>query len=411
MCYTLLMIESTATRIKTNIQYLNESQLRKYLASEAISLGRGGIKEVSAISGVHRNTISAGIRELKALSPAVPDHDAHGARIRAVGGGRKPITVSQPGIDEALERIIDPDTYGNPMCPLRYTTKSLRNLANELQAQGFQIKYNKVADLLRILGYSLQQNQKMKQVGKTSPDRDAQFRHINATAMQYLGEGEPVISIDCKKKENVGSFKNIGSEYAPKGNPVKVLDHDFPIPEKGKASPYGVYDVNNNEGYVNVGISSDTAVFAANSIRSWWHYMGASRFPNAGRLYITADGGGSNGSRCRLWKVQLQALADEFLMPIEVSHFPPGTSKWNKIEHRMFSQISKNWRAKPLDTLEIIVNLIASTTTESGLHIECGLDFAEYKTGIKVTDEELSEINIIRNEFCGEWNYTIYPHY
>ncbi|MDE6219405.1 MAG: ISAzo13 family transposase [Lachnospiraceae bacterium] len=405
------MIESTATRIKTNIQYLNESQLRKYLASEAISLGRGGIKEVSTISGVHRNTISAGIRELKALSHAVPDHDAHGARIRAAGGGRKPITVSQPGIDEALERIIEPDTYGNPMCPLRYTTKSLRNLANELQAQGFQIKYNKVADLLRILGYSLQQNQKMKQIGKTSPDRDAQFRHINTTAMQYLEEGEPVISIDCKKKENVGSFKNNGSEYAPKRNPVEVLDHDFPIPGKGKASPYGVYDINNNEGYVNVGISSDTAVFAANSIRSWWYYMGASRFPNAGRLFITADGGGSNGSRCRLWKIQLQALADEFLMPIEVSHFPPGTSKWNKIEHRMFSQISKIWRAKPLDTLEIIVNLIASTTTDSGLHIECGLDFAEYKTGIKVTDEELSEINIIRNEFCGEWNYAIYPHY
>lgn len=405
------MIESTATRIKTNIQYLNESQLRKYLASEAISLGRGGIKEVSAISGVHRNTISAGIRELKALSSAAPCHVANSVRIRAVGGGRKPITVSQPGIDEALERIIEPETYGNPMSPLRYTTKSIRNLANELQAQGFQIKYNKVADLLRSLGYSLQQNQKMKQVGKESPDRDAQFKHINATAMQYLDAGEPVISIDCKKKENIGNFKNKGSEYAPKGTPIEVLDHDFPIPGKGKASPYGVYDINNNEGYVNVGISSDTAIFAANSIRSWWYYMGSARFPSAGRLYITADGGGSNGSRCRLWKIQLQSLADELLMPIEISHFPPGTSKWNKIEHRMFNQISKNWRAQPLESLEIIVNLIASTTTESGLHIECGLDFAEYKTGIKVTDEELSEINIVRNEFCGEWNYTIYPHY
>lgn len=404
------MIESTATRIKTNIQYLNESQLRKYLASEAISLGRGGIKEVSAI-GVHRNTISAGIRELKAPSSAAPCHVANSARIRAVGGGRKPITVSQPGIDEALERIIEPETYGNPMSPLRYTTKSIRNLANELQAQGFQIKYNKMADLLRSLGYSLQQNQKMKQVGKESPDRDAQFKHINATAMQYLDAGEPVISIDCKKKETIGNFKNKGSEYAPKGTPIEVLDHDFPIPGKGKASPYGVYDINNNEGYVNVGISSDTAIFAANSIRSWWYYMGSARFPSAGRLYITADGGGSNGSRCRLWKIQLQSLADELLMPIEISHFPPGTSKWNKIEHRMFNQISKNWRAQPLESLEIIVNLIASTTTESGLHIECGLDFAEYKTGIKVTDEELSEINIVRNEFCGEWNYTIYPHY
>lgn len=411
MCYTLFMTESTAIRIKTNIQYLNESQLRKYLASEAISIGRGGIKEVSAISGVHRNTISAGVRELRAPSDAEPCHEANSTRIRAVGGGRKPITVSQPGIDEALERIIAPETYGNPMSPLRYTTKSIRNLADELQAQGFQIKYNKVADLLRSLGYSLQQNQKVMQVGKESPDRDAQFKHINATAMQYLDAGEPLISVDCKKKENIGSFKNNGSEYAPKGTPVEVLDHDFPIPGKGKAAPYGVYDINNNEGYVNVGISSDTAVFAVNSIRSWWYYMGLARFSNAGRLYITTDGGGSNGSRCRLWKIQLQALADELLMPVEVSHFPPGTSKWNRIEHRMFSQISKNWRARPLESLEIIVNLIASTTTESGLHIECGLDFTEYKTGIKVVDEELAEINIVHNEFCGEWNYTIYPHY
>ncbi len=403
------MKESTIIRIKTNIQYLNESQLRKYLASEAISLGRGGIKEVSAISGVHRNTISAGIREIKAL-PETPCLNESSTRIRAVGGGRKPITISQPGIDEALERIIDPETYGNPMNPLRYTTKSIRNLANELQTQGFQIKYNKVADLLRILGYSLQQNQKMKQVGKESPDRDAQFKHINTTAMQYLDTGEPVISVDCKKKENIGSFKNNGSEYAPKGSPAEVLDHDFPIPGKGKASPYGVYDINHNEGYVNVGISSDTAVFAANSIRSWWHYMGSARFPKAGRLYITADDGGSNGSRNRLWKLQLQGLANELRIPIEVSHFPPGTSKWNKIEHRMFSQISKNWRARPLDSLEIIVNLIASTTTETCLHIECGLDFTEYKTGIKVTDEELPEINIVRNGFCGEWNYTIYPY-
>ncbi len=248
MCYAVFMIESTATRIKTNIQYLNESQLRKYLTSEAISLGRGGIKEVSAISGVHGNTISAGIRELKNPLSANPAHVTNNTKKRAVGGGRKPITVSQPGIDEALERIIAPETYGNPLCPLRYTTKSIRNLANELQAQGFRIKYNKVADLLRSLGYSPQQNQKMKQVGKASPDRDAQFKHINAMAMQYLDGGEPVISIDCKKKENIGNFKNNGSGYTPKGNPTKVLDQDFPIAGKGKAAPYGVYDINNNEG-------------------------------------------------------------------------------------------------------------------------------------------------------------------
>lgn len=405
------MTTATEKRIKTNINYLNESQLRKYLASEAVSLGRGGIKEVSAISGVHRNTISAGIRELQDPLHTVHEKTGSPSRIRAEGGGRKPITTAQPGILEDLDRLVDPESYGNPENPLRWTTKSTRHLAGELQKLGYKIQRDKVGDLLKELGFSLQQNQKMKQVGKESPDRDGQFRHINRTSQEYLGAGEPVISIDCKKKENIGSFKNAGTEYSPSGNPIQVLDHDFPLPEKGKAAPYGVYDVSNNEGYVNVGISSDTAVFAVNSIRNWWYYMGAGKFPDASRLYITADGGGSNGSRCRLWKARLQDLADELLMPIEVSHFPPGTSKWNKIEHRMFSQISKNWRAKPLETLEVIVNLIASTTTNSGLHIECGIDFGTYETGIKVSDEELANINIVQNEFCGTWNYIIYPRY
>lgn len=411
MCYTVVMTTATEKRIKTNINYLNENQLRKYLASEAISLGRGGIKEVSAISGVHRNTISAGIRELQDPLHTVSDKAGSHPRIRVEGGGRKPITIAQPGILDELDRLVDPESYGNPENPLRWTTKSTRHLAAELQKLGYKIQRDKVGDLLKELGFSLQQNQKMKQVGKESPDRDGQFKHINRTSQEYLGAGEPVISIDCKKKENIGSFKNVGAEYSPSGNPVEVLDHDFPLPEKGKASPYGVYDVSNNEGYVNVGISSDTAVFAVNSIRNWWYYMGADKFPVASRLYITADGGGSNGSRCRLWKVRLQDLADELLIPIEVSHFPPGTSKWNKIEHRMFSQISKNWRAKPLETLEVIVNLIASTTTNSGLHIECGIDFGTYETGIKVSEEELANVNIVQNEFCGTWNYTIYPHY
>lgn len=405
------MTTETEKRIKTNIEYLNESQLRKYLASEAISLGRGGIKEVSAISGVHRNTISAGIKELQDPLYTGPEKTHNASRIRVEGGGRKPITVTQPGILEDLDRLVDPESYGNPENPLRWTAKSTRHLADELQKMGYKIQRDKVGSLLKELGFSLQQNQKMKQVGKQSPDRDEQFKHINRTSLEYLNTGEPVVSIDCKKKENIGDFKNPGAEYMPSKSPAEVLDHDFPLPGKGKAVPYGIYDVSNNEGYVNVGISADTAVFAVNSIRDWWHYMGAGRFPNASRLYITADGGGSNGSRCKLWKVKLQELADELRIPIEVSHFPPGTSKWNKIEHRMFSQISKNWRARPLETLEVIVNLIASTTTEKGLYIECGIDFNTYETGIKVSDEELADVNIIRNEFCGAWNYTIYPRH
>ncbi|MDE6055158.1 MAG: ISAzo13 family transposase, partial [Lachnospiraceae bacterium] len=382
------MTTATEKRIKTNINYLNESQLRKYLASEAISLGRGGIKEVSTISGVHRNTISAGIKELQSSLYSSSERADSLTRVRIEGGGRKSITATQPGILEDLDRLVDPESYGNPENPLRWTTKSTRHLADELQKLGYKIQRDKVGDLLKELGFSLQQNKKLKQAGKESPDRDSQFRHINTTSLDYLDAKEPVISIDCKKKENIGSFKNSGAEYAPAGRPIEVLDHAFPLSGKGKAAPYGVYDVLNNEGYVNVGISSDTAVFAVNSIRNWWYYMGTDKFPNARRIYITADGGGSNGSRCKLWKVKLQELADELLLPIEVSHFPPGTSKWNKIEHRMFSQISKNWRARPLETLEIIVNLIASTTNNSGLHIECGIDFNTYETGIKVSDEE-----------------------
>ena len=404
------MDEATCKRIKTNIRYLNESQRRLYLASEAISIGRGGIKEVSEISGVHRNTIAAGIKELQDPDFQVPDHMDLTTRIRKPGGGRKPITEKQPGILDALNRLVDPESYGDPMSPLRWTTKSTQKLAEELQTEGFTVKKDKVGDLLRILGFSLQQNQKMKQVGEESPYRDDQFKHINETSQAYLQAGEPVISIDCKKKENIGEFKNNGVEYRPKGDPEQVLDHDFPLPELGKAVPYGVYDVNNNEGYVNVGISADTAVFAVNSIRTWWHNMGQERYPHADHLYITADGGGSNGSQCRLWKTQLQELADELLMPIEVSHFPPGTSKWNKIEHRMFSQITKNWRGKPLVSLETIIKLIAATTTDTGLVVRCSADYAEYKAGTKVTDEELKGVNIVQNEFCGNWNYIIYPH-
>ena len=391
------------------LPWLDEDQKRKFLASEAISLGRGGIQEISAISGVHRNTIAAGVKELN--NPSAKQYESGGEkrRIRAKGAGRKPITVTQPGIKEALERLVDPETYGDPMNPLRWTTKSLRNLQKELQAEGFTIGHDKVGDLLKELGYSLQQNQKKKQVGAESPDRDAQFKHINDTAKQYMEAGDPVISIDCKKKENIGNFKNGGAEYRPKKDPVSVLDHDYPIPELGKAAPYGVYDIATNEGFVNVGISADTAQFAVNSIRMWWLQMGMEQYPNAYALYITADGGGSNGSRCKLFKIELQKLADELDMPIEVSHFPPGTSKWNKVEHRLFSQISKNWRGRPLETLETIVELISSTTTNTGLKVRCAVDRNIYPRGIKVSDEELAGVNIIKNEFCGNWNYTIFP--
>ena len=396
-------------RIKTNLIYLNESEKRKYLASEACTLGRGGIRIVSEISGLHRNSITAGLKEIN--DPNFKENvKKQEGRIRAEGAGRKTIIEKYPDILEVLEKLVDPKTYGNPENPLRWTTKSLRNLVEELNKKGYAINKDKVSELLRMLGYSLQQNQKMKQVGEESPNRDEQFKHINETVKKYLGANEPVISIDCKKKELVGNFKNNGAEYMPQGKPLTTLDHDFPLPSQGKEAPYGVYDLTNNEGYVNVGISADTAEFAVNSIRNWWQYMGKERYPNATCLYINADGGGSNGSRCKLWKIKLQALANELNIPIEVSHFPPGTSKWNKIEHRMFSQISKNWRGRPLETLEIIINLIASTTTKSGLVIKCGLDKTEYKTGIKVTDEELAAVNIVSNVFCGNWNYIIYPN-
>ncbi len=401
--------ENLSKHIERVLPLLDESQKRKFLASEAILLGRGGIQEISAISGIHRNTIATGIKELNNPSNIAESTDTEKRRVRAKGGGRKPITETQPGIKEAIDRLVAHESYGDQMAPLRWTTKSLRKLQEELTAEGFTVGYDKVGDLLKELGFSLQQNQKMKQVGEESPDRNKQFEHINSTAKHYMESGNPVISIDCKKRENIGNFKNGGAEYQPVKAPLKVLDHDFPLPELGKAAPYGVYEITKNEGFVNVGISSDTAQFAVNSIRMWWHQMGKDRYPNADALYITADGGGSNGSRCKLFKVELQKLSNELGIPIEVSHFPPGTSKWNKIEHRLFSQISKNWRGKPLETLETIVNLIASTTTVTGLKVTCTVDKNIYERGIKVSDEELEGINIQRNEFCGNWNYTISP--
>ena len=416
-------MENTALikRIQTVMSMLNERQKRIYLAAEAESLGWGGKGIVSEIAGVDKNTLTAGQKDLNRFREEdnlgnFLVNDLEGAnqdgyvRTRSKGGGRKTIEQNQPGITQALLSLVENHTYGNPENPLSWTTKSTRNLADELNKQGYTISHMKVKTLLEQEGYTLQSNRKLEQVGNSHPDRNEQFQHINETSIIYMSQGEPAISIDCKKKENIGKFANKGVEYSKSGEPVKVLDHDFYDSEKGKAIPYGTYDIANNEGFVNVGISHDTASFAVNSINAWWNEMGKERFPNATKLYITADGGGSNGSRNRLWKVELQSFADRTGLSVEVSHFPPGTSKWNKIEHRLFSFISKNWRGRPLETLEIIVNLIGATTTSKGLKVKCGVDTNEYETGIKITDEELNEVNIIRNSFHGEWNYTILPH-
>ncbi|HKM05860.1 MAG TPA: ISAzo13 family transposase [Sphaerochaeta sp.] len=403
--------EGTKTRISKMMPLLSESQRRKLLALEALALGYGGTKAISQLTGASRSTIAIGIKEVSEVMPdpkARPSSAGLGG-VRAKGAGRKSVEETSPGVREALEALVSGSTIGNPENPLCWTTKSLRNLEKELRGQGHPISHVKVGDLLKDLGYSLQLNQKALQVGEAHVDRDAQFEHINAKAKAFMEEGLPVISVDTKKKENIGNFKNNGAEYAPKGNPTAVLDHDFPILGLGKASPYGIYDVRENEGYVNVGISSDTAEFAAQSIRTWWDEMGCLKYQGATKLYITADGGGSNGSRNKLWKKSLQLLSNEIGLEIHVSHFPPGTSKWNKIEHRLFSHISKNWRGRPLVSLAVIISLIGSTTTKKGLRVRCGIDANEYEKGIRVSDKELEELNINRHEFHGEWNYWVSP--
>lgn len=397
--------DAMARKFEVMLPLLDERQRRIYLASEAAAIGRGGVSRVSRAAGVSRDLVSRGVREIESgeVEPA-PDAPA-----RRPGAGRKSVEESQPGVREALAALVGESTYGDPQGPLLWTTKSLRNLSEGLASEGFRVGYRKVGYMLKDMGYSLQANRKMRQVGDQHPDRDAQFRHINGRARSFMDAGLPVISVDCKKKELVGSFANGGREWAPKGSPVEVLDHDFPLPGLGKAAPYGVYDVGADEGFVNVGISADTAQFAVASIRGWWLEMGRERYPGAHALLVTADGGGSNASRSRLWKTELQALADETGLEISVCHLPPGTSKWNKVEHRMFSQISKNWRGRPLETLEVIVSLIAATTTKGGLAIRCRLDESEYPKGIKVSDEELAGVNMRGDEFHPNWNYTIAP--
>jgi transposase len=383
---------------------LSERTRRRWAAVEAVSLGRGGISVVSAATGLGYSTIQRGIRELN-----TGDTPPTG-RQRRLGAGRKRTEVVDPGVKAALERLVEPESRGDPQSPLRWTCKSTRRLAQELTSQGHPIGPTSVRQLLKEAGYSLQANRKTREGKESHPDRDAQFRFINGRVKAQRRRGQPAISVDTKKKENLGNLKNPGQTWRRKGKPREVDTHDFPDPKKGKAVPYGVYDLRHNEAWVNVGISSDTAEFAVESIRCWWKRLGRKRHRQATRLLITADSGGSNSSRNRLWKVELQKLSNETGLEIEVCHFPPGASKWNKIEHRLFCHVTRNWRGEPLETYEIVVNLIGSTTTETGLKVYAELDTSKYEKGRKVSNEELAKVNIKQSRFHGEWNYVIRPN-
>jgi len=371
-------------------------------ANEASALGRGGISEVSRACGLSRNAIARGVREITA-GVALPP-----GRIRRTGAGRKSITKHDPGLAAALERLLDPDTRGDPETPLRWTCKSTRSLATQLTRRKHPVSHMKVAQLLHAQGYSLQSNRKTEE-GRDHPDRDAQFRYINTQVKRTMARGSPVISVDTKKKELVGNYANAGRQWLAVKKPTHVQGHDFPDPEVPRAYPYGVYDLDRNSGFVNVGTDHDTAAFAVASIRGWWRHEGRRLYPGAGDVLITADSGGSNGARLRLWKLKLQMLADETGLSIAVCHFPPGTSKWNKVEHRLFSFISSNWRGEPLRDYETIVQLISRTTTATGLKVTCRLDRRKYPTGRIVTDEEMQGIKLERHKFHGDWNYTIRP--
>jgi transposase len=391
------------TKIDSFLPNLDEKLTRLYLASEAKILGRGGKQKIATLTKVSRTRINKGLIELEQVSLK-----NDGQKIRKSGGGRKSKIVEQVGLLDQIEAIVSPHTRGDPMNPLLWTSKSLRQIETALKEKGFTISYVAIGGLLKSLGYSLQANKKTDEGGNVE-NRNEQFEYINEQCLEFMQSGNPVISVDCKKKELIGNFKNQGREWEEKGNAPEVKVYDFIDKELGKAIPYGVYDIYKNEGWVNVGISSDTAEFAVNSIRTWWYEMGKKQYKNATKLLITADGGGSNSSRGRLWKTELQKLSTELGLNISVCHFPPGTSKWNKIEHRLFSYISKNWRAKPLISIEVIVNLISNTTTEKGLKVMAKKDANQYAKGIKVTDQELAKVNIKRNEFRGDWNYIIKP--
>jgi hypothetical protein len=384
---------------------LDERAQRWWAASEAEAHGRGGVTLVHEATGMSRSTILAGLREI--VKKETAEVLARG-RLRKPGGGRKRLTEKQPGLLAALERLVDPATRGDPMSPLRWTSKSMAKLATALQAQGFSVSPDSVAALLKKMDYSLQANRKTLE-GTAHPDRDAQFQCIAERSAEFMAAGQPVISVDSKKKELVGAYRNGGREYQPKGRPEAVKTHDFKDPALGKVIPHGVYDPCANVGWVSVGIDHDTAEFAVESLRRWWRTMGSPAYPHACRLLITADCGGSNGYRTRAWKLGLQDLANGLGLEITVCHFPPGTSKWNKIEHRLFCHITQNWRGRPLISHEVVVNLIANTTTTKGLRVQAALDTGRYPTAVKVTDEQMATVKVYPADFHGEWNYTIKP--
>jgi hypothetical protein len=383
---------------------LDERQRRLLLGAAARRLGRGGIKKVAAVVGVDQETVSRGTKEV-AAGPVV------NGRVRTKGAGRPPVTVTAPGVAAALDDLVDPVTRGDPESPLRWTNKSTTKLAEALTTRGFPVGPNTVAKLLKASGYRLQANAKTIE-GRQHPDRDAQFEYVNAAAVEFLAAGDPVISVDTKKRELVGNFKNGGQEWEPVGEPTEVDVHDFPGDAVGVALPYGVYDMGANTGWVNVGTDHDTAAFAVESIRRWWRHVGADAYPQAKRLLVTADSGGSNGARLRLWKAELARFADETGLTVTVTHLPPGTSKWNKVEHRLFSHITMNWRGRPLTSHEVVVQTIAATTTRTGLKVNATLDDNTYPTGLRISDRQMRELlrrHVTRHQFHGDWNYNVHP--
>jgi hypothetical protein len=404
MCYIRHMDTQIAYRYNLIEWALDERLRRLFTAAEAKVLGRGGITLVAESTGVSRRAIHAGLKELNSRQI---EEQPTGSRIRRPGAGRKSVTETDKTLQSDLELLIEPLTRGDPESPLRWTCKSLRTLADELGNMGHKVSHTHVGKMLILMGYSLQGNKKTLE-GTGHPDRNAQFEYINEQVVERLAQREPVISVDTKKKELIGRFKNNGKTWRPKGEPTEVKVHDF-IEDGGRANPYGVYDVGADDGWVSVGTDHDTAAFAVQTIRRWWHVVGCLTYPAAKELFITADGGGSNGGRVRLWKLELQGLADEIGIPIRVCHYPPGTSKWNKIEHRLFSFITMNWRGEPLISHEVMLNLIAATRTKTGLSVRVELDNREYPKGIKVPDTDFAAINIVRNDFHGDWNYSISP--